>query len=284
VATSIYGAGAGPLAIAHRGGAGLAAENTLDAFARSYALGVRYLETDVRVSADGACVAFHDAALRRVLGRGGTVRGATRRELARLGVPTLDEVLRAFPDACFTVDVKEAGVIAPLGRTLRATSAAYRVCGAGAWDGWLAALRDDLGPELTTALGWRALAALLAGTPQAAPTPALVPPAGVDAGQGRFAHVPSRVVRVFGARLVARAHALGMRIIVWTVNDPGQMHRMLDLGMDGVITDRPDLLREVLVARDQWVAPSPAPPAPVSAPAPPAAASAPEPTTSERAS
>jgi glycerophosphoryl diester phosphodiesterase len=249
VAESIYGAGTAPLAIAHRGGAGLAAENTLEAFGRCYALGVRYLETDVRVTADGACVAFHDAALRRVTGRRGMVRGATRRELAGFGVPALDEVLVAYPDACFTVDVKEGSAVAPLARTLRATKAAHRVCVAGAWDGWLAGVRHEVGPELTAALGWRALAALLAGAPQAA-------------GVARFAHVPSRVVQVFGARLVARAHALGVRIIVWTVNDSAQMHRLLDLGMDGIITDRPDLLREVLVARDQWVAPSPAAPSP----------------------
>ncbi len=139
MAESIYGAGTAPLAIAHRGGAGLAAENTLDAFGRSYALGVRYLETDVRVA-----------------GRRGMVRGATRRELAGFGVPTLDEVLVAYPDACFTVDVKEGSAVAPLARTLRATKAAHRVCVAGAWDGWLAGVRHEVGPALTTALGWRA--------------------------------------------------------------------------------------------------------------------------------
>lgn len=305
---STYGAGTAPLAVAHRGGAGLAAENTLDAFGLSYALGVRYLETDVRVTADGACVAFHDAALRRVTGRRGMVRGATRRELAGFGVPTLDEVLVAFPDACFTVDVKEGAAVAPLARTLRATSAAHRVCVAGAWDGWLAGVRAEVGPALTTALGWRALSTLVAGLPgatfggeagasrhdmitcgfrtsdgarsagdqgsRAAPPPGSGAGAGAarTAAAGRFAHVPSRVVQVFGARLVARAHALGVRIIVWTVNDPAQMHRLLDLGMDGIITDRPDLLREVLVARGQWVAPSPAPPP------------APSPTASERPS
>jgi len=152
-------------------------------------------------------------------------------------------VLVAYPDACFTVDVKEGSAVAPLARILRATNAGHRVGVAG---GWLAGVRTEVGPELMTALGWRALAAFLAGAPQAA-------------GAARFAHVPSRVVQVFGARLVARAQALGVRIIVWTVNDPAQMHRLLDLGMDGIITDRPDLLREVLVARDQWVAPSPTP-------------------------
>jgi glycerophosphoryl diester phosphodiesterase len=290
VAESIYGAGTAPLAIAHRGGAGLAAENTLEAFGRSYALGVRYLETDVRMTVDGACVAFHDAALRRVTGRRGMVRGATRRELAGFGVSTLDEVLVAYPDACFTIDVKEGSAVAPLARTLRATNAAHRVCVAGAWDGWLAGVRREVGPALTTALGWRALSTLMAGIPGGTfggeasvsrrdmitcgfrtsdgarsagdqGSRAAAPPGGgaTRTTAGRFAHVPSRVVQVFGARLVARAHALSVRIIVWTVNDPAQMHRLLDLGTDGIITDRPDLLREVLVARDQWVAPSPTP-------------------------
>jgi glycerophosphoryl diester phosphodiesterase len=243
---SQYDAGRGPLAIAHRGGAGLAAENTLAAFARSYALGVRYLETDVRVSADGVCVAFHDATLDRMIGRPGTVRTTPSRYLRRWGVPTIAEVLLAFPDACFTIDVKDASAIAPLARALCDTNAAHRVCAAGAWDGWLAQLRDAVGPHLTTALGWRALATLLASAPTN-----VIPPWWHE--PGRFAHLPARLMN---RRLVGRARALGLRVITWTVNDPERMHRLLDAGVDGIITDRPDLLREVLIARDQWTAPS----------------------------
>jgi Glycerophosphoryl diester phosphodiesterase family len=154
-----YGSTAGPLAIAHRGGAGLAAENTLDAFVRSYALGLRYLETDARVSADGVCVAFHDGSLRRLRRRPGMVRQTSSHEL---GAPTIADLLRAFPDAFFAIDVKDAEAVVPLARTISAAHAAHRVCAAGAWDGWLAKLRTDLGPALTTALGWRALATLVA--------------------------------------------------------------------------------------------------------------------------
>jgi glycerophosphoryl diester phosphodiesterase len=243
---SRYGTGCRPLAVAHRGGAGLAAENTLDAFGRSYALGVRYLETDVRVSADGECLAFHDATLDRVLGRPGAVRTTPGRYLRDRGVPTIAEALEAFPDACFTIDVKDEVAIAPLARTLIRTGAAYRVCAAGAWDGWLARLRDEVGPELTTALGWRALATLVATAPTK-----VIPPWWHD--PGRFAHVPARLMK---QRLLARAHALGVRVVTWTVNDPARMQELLDAGVDGIITDRPDLLRDVLIGRDQWTAPS----------------------------
>jgi glycerophosphoryl diester phosphodiesterase len=241
---SQYGTQGGPLAIAHRGGAGLAAENTLDAFARSYALGVRYLETDVRVSADGECLAFHDATLDRVLGRPGAVRATPSSYLRHRGVPTIAEMLRAFPDARFTIDVKDAAAVTPLARTLVEADAAHRVCAAGAWDGWLARLRREVGPELTTALGWRALATLIARAPA-------IPPWWHE--PGRFAHVPLPLTH---PRLITRAHALGVRVITWTVNDPARMHRLLDAGVDGIITDRPDLLREVLIARAQWTAPS----------------------------
>jgi glycerophosphoryl diester phosphodiesterase len=243
-----YGAGSAPLAIAHRGGAGLAAENTLEAFGRSYALGVRYLETDIRLTADGVPVVFHDADLARVTGRPGAIR-RTRREDLPPQIPTLEAALLAYPDACFTIDIKDDTAIAPLAEVLRRTDAAGRVCVAGAWDGVLAQLATEVGPELTTAMGWRALCHFVAsGRSRMLPA---------RRGLPQFAHIPLRLGRwpIFADGLLPRAHDIGVRVFVWTVEDPSTMNRLLDAGVDGIITDRPDLLREVLLARGQWTTP-----------------------------
>jgi glycerophosphoryl diester phosphodiesterase len=248
----------GPLAIAHRGGAGLAAENTLEAFQRSYDLGVRYLETDVRLTADGQLVAFHDRWLNRVTPASGRLRRHTLAELMALPVlggqptptlggqptPTLAAVLATFPRACFTLDVKTEAAIAPLAELLTATALAPRVCVAAARGRWLRDLRARTGDDLCTALSWRDLAHL-ASRPRG------------SYGTAAFAHIPLRLGRIpiFRDDLVARAHDAGVRAIVWTVDDAETMHRLLDAGVDGVITDRPDLLREVLIARGQWHSP-----------------------------
>lgn len=249
-----YGTPPGPLAIAHRGGAGLAPENTLEAFRRSYALGIRYLETDVRLTRDGRLVAFHDARLERVTPGRGRVRSYALAELARLpvlgGEPVLalDFLLDAFPDACFTIDVKDPAVLAPLARLLHDTGFAPRICAAAARGSWLRALRSFTGSELCTALSWRELLHLTSRSR-------------ASYGCAGFAHVPLRLGRVpiFRDELVERAHDAGLRIVVWTVNCSDTMHRLLDDGVDGIITDRPDLLREVLIARGQWQSPAPAP-------------------------
>jgi glycerophosphoryl diester phosphodiesterase len=253
VTTGYVGDG-GPYAVAHRGGAGLAPENTLAAFERAYAHGGRYLETDVRLTADGVCVAFHDARLRRTTGVPGRLTDLAWDDVRELRVggepvPRLAELLDAFPDARFTIDVKEARALGPLAADVHGCRAADRVCLAGAADRVLAGARE-LG--LATALGWESLTRLaLAARTGSRPR---------WATSAQFAHVPLRLGRipVFADRLVAMAADLGVRVLVWTVDDPPLMHRLLDAGVDGVITDRPDLLREVLVARDAWVAPQPA--------------------------
>ena len=106
-------------------------------------------------------------------------------------------------------------------------------------------------PEVTTALGWRALTTLIAASRSYARPPARPV---TRLATGTFAHVPLRLGRVpiYAERIVHRAHALDIRVAVWTVNDQPTMHRLLDAGVDAIITDHPDLLREVLIARDQW--------------------------------
>lgn len=247
-----YGAGSAPLALAHRGGAGLAAENTLAAFSLATALGVRYLETDVRLTADGHLVCFHDETVDRVTDGRGQLRRHTLASVRRLRVagreqvPTLSEALEAFPDASFTIDLKDRAAIGPLVRVLRRPDVRERVCVAGAWDGWLAVLREQV-PGVHTALGWRSLAGVV-GSARAGMAP------NRRFATAEFAHVPLRLGRlpVFVDRLVSGAHRIGVRVVVWTVDEPAQMARLLEAGVDGIITDRPDLLREVLVARQQW--------------------------------
>lgn len=261
-----YGDHTGPLAIAHRGGAGLAPENTLAAFGRSTALGLTHLETDVHVTRDGHVVCFHDATLARVTGHPGRVADLDLADLQRLRVhgsepvPTLAEAMAAFPQARFAVDLKDERVIAPMARLLRTRPGwADRVLVAGAWNRWLRRLQDEA-PGVTTALGWRSLTSLVACARGG------VRPLGVRSGA--FAHVPLRLGRlpVHSERVIARAHDLGIRVVVWTVDDPATMRSLLDAGVDGIITDRPDLLREVLVAREEWARPGPSSTAPTSLP------------------
>lgn len=161
-----YGDGPAPLAIAHRGGAGLAPENTLEAFTRSYALGVRYLETDVRMTADGQLIAFHDATLGRMTPNRGLVRSRTLAELVRLPVLgggrvlPLVRLLAEFPHAYFAIDIKDPAVVTPLAALLRSADAVHRVCAAAMRGSWLTELREQAGPQLRTALSWRALVQL----------------------------------------------------------------------------------------------------------------------------
>jgi glycerophosphoryl diester phosphodiesterase len=247
-----YGEESRPLAIAHRGGAGLAPENSLAAFALASALGLRYLETDIRLTSDGHLVCFHDDTLARVTSAAGPVRSKSLVELRALRIngtepiPTLDEALDAFPEQCFSVDLKDQAAIAPLVKSLRRKGVAQRVCIAGAWDGWLGHVRTQV-PEVTTALGWRSLTALLS----CAQTGVRPPPVIASAP---FAHVPVKLGRIpiFVERLVAMSHDIGVRVVTWTVDDPVVIRRLLDAGVDAIITDRPDVLREVLVSRNQW--------------------------------
>ena len=242
-----------PLAMAHRGGAIEHLENTMPAFQACVDLGYRYLETDVRVTADGVLVAFHDPTLERVTDRTGRVEHLPWSEVgtARIGgrepIIGLEDLLGAWPDVRFNLDIKAAGVLAPLLRTVRRLDCADRICLGSFSDARIAAARRLFGPAVCTSLGPRGVAALRLSSysPRAA---------GLVRIQAGCAQVPLQLGgrALVDERFIDAAHARGLQVHVWTVDDPDDCTAMLDLGVDGVMTDRPAMLRDLLEKRGQW--------------------------------
>jgi glycerophosphoryl diester phosphodiesterase len=254
-----YLAHPGPLPIAHRGGTEVAPENSVAAFRAALEVGFGHLETDVHLTGDGVLVAFHDEQLDRATDGTGTVADlpwSTVRQ-ARIGgsepIPTLDELLEEFPDARFNIDPKSDHVVVALVAALRRHDALDRVCLGAFSDDRLRRLRSLLGPGLCSAAGPREVAGLIRASKLGR----------AGAGSARSARdrdfdcvqVPVRHLRVeiVTADFVRTAHQQGVDVHVWTIDEADEMHRLLDLGVDGIMTDRPSVLRSVLVERGQWM-------------------------------
>jgi glycerophosphoryl diester phosphodiesterase len=243
----------GPIPFAHRGGASEAPENTLRAFRHAVDLGYRHLETDVHATRDGALVAFHDPDLTRTCGVERSIGDLTVSELATLRVdgrepiPTMEELVDAFPNVRWNIDCKSDAATSALVDLVRRAGLLDRVC-LGSFSGpRLAKLRALLGPGLLTCMSPSEVARLrIAGrTPMTAVTVAQVPV------RHSIPYAPCDVT-VVTERFVRAAHRNGVAVHVWTIDEPGEMHRLLDLGVDGIMTDRPETLRDVLVERGEW--------------------------------
>lgn len=251
-----------PRAYAHRGWhlddlAGC--ENSLAAFQRAVEEGFGYLELDVQASADGVPVVLHDATLDRTTDGTGPVGAQPAAALTRVRVrgrepiPLLEQVLAKLPDTRITIELKSAAVVDPVLALLERTDSWHRVCVGGFNEAWLARARAGGGPRLFTsmaqrdAFGLRSRAWLdvLPGPLSRLPAPPVL---------GDLAQLPRRfgVLTVVDAALVRVAHASGREVHVWTVDDDAEMVELLDLGVDGLLSDRPDVLREVLRDRGAW--------------------------------
>jgi glycerophosphoryl diester phosphodiesterase len=252
----------GPIAFAHRGGAGEAPENTLPAFASAVELGYRYLETDAHVTRDGVVVAFHDPRLERVTDRSGAIGdlGVDAVAAADAGfwfsaddgrsfpfrgrgvrVPRLEDLLGRWPHARVNIDPKSDRCVEPLAALIERLDAWGRVCIGSFSDRRIRRIRALSGGRACTSMGPRAVAAarLLARTGR-------IPRQGADCIQ-----VPVRFGRtqIVTAGFVRAAHRAGLPVHVWTINDESTMHALLDLGVDGIMTDPLRLLREVVASR-----------------------------------
>jgi glycerophosphoryl diester phosphodiesterase len=239
----------GPIAFAHRGGASEVPENTMPAFEHAVRLGYRYVETDVHVTADGVLLAFHDDVLDRVTdgqGRIDELPWSVVREAkvdGREPIPLFADLLHAWPDLRVNIDPKHDGAVDALARTLRECDAVDRVCIGAFSDERLERVRALL-PGVCTSLG--PIGILQVGLAARGETIAPLPAPCVQ--------VPTNYLdtEIVTPAFVEAAHARDMAVHVWTIDDAAEMERLLDLGVDGIMTDRPKLLREVLEHREQW--------------------------------
>ncbi len=222
----------------------------MPAFEAAVTLGYRYVETDVHLTADGVLVAFHDPDLDRVSDRAGAIDELTWAEVAaaRIGgvasVPRFEDLLARFPELRVNVDPKSDRAVEPLADVIQRMDALHRVCVGSFSDDRIERLRERLGPDLCTSLGPRATARLRAAS------------FGLPVGEvgGRCVQVPptTRGRTLVDERFIDAAHRRGLHVHVWTIDEVDEMHRLLDLGVDGIMTDRPARLKQVLQDRNQW--------------------------------
>lgn len=248
---------AGFLALAHRGGttddAPAEVENSMRGFLAAWEYGFRYLETDVHVTSDGVLVAFHDEVLDRVTDASGALADLPWAEVAqaRIGgtepIPRLDDLLAGLPDARFNIDLKADGAVEPLVDALDRHAAHDRVC-VGSFSGRrIGRFRRLTSGRVATAASPVEVAvfALLPGIRRLWPL------------RGQAFQIPQRHygLPIASAGLIETAHRRGAVVHVWTINDRPTMERLIDCGVDGLVSDDLGELRTVLRDRDLWEGP-----------------------------
>ena len=250
--------GQGPVVVAHRGSRLLWPENTMTAFENAASHGVRFFETDLRASADGVLHCFHDFFLDRTTDGSGPIASKSAAELARLdagyrhrqgdgfpfrgqaiGIPTLEAVLDRFPDAGFVVDLKADGVVEPLSRLVRERHLEGRLIAGSFSTARLAELQERC--RAATATGpLETIRAMVGGRLDSAIDP--FGPSTVSLS----VPVSWYGVPVVTPELVEVADRHGRLIQAWTINEPEEMKKLVELGVDGIITDRPDLAAGII--------------------------------------
>ena len=239
----------GVLAFSHRGGAGDWPENTMSAFENAVSLGYSYVETDVHVTVDGVLIAFHDDVLDRVTDRAGVIADLPWSEVSqakvdgREPIPLFEDILGAWPHLRVNIDPKRDESVEPLARAIQRAGAVDRVCIGAFSDERLERVRALL-PGVCTSLG--PLGTLNLG----------LAASGQDVGElpSPCAQVPTHFgdQEIVTSAFVDEAHRRGMQVHVWTIDDATEMARLVDLGVDGIMTDLNQLLTDVLVAMGRW--------------------------------
>lgn len=240
----------GILAFAHRGGALEAPENTMKAFEYAVGLGYSYIETDAYATRDGVLLSFHDDRLDRVTDRKGLIGELDYADVreARIGgaepIPLLEELLSTWPKLKINIDPKHDGAVGPLIDLLRRLRALDRVCIGSFSDSRLERVRSAFGVEVCTSMGPREAARFWLAKRR-------IP---VGRFKANCAQLPIKQgpARLVDRSAVAAAERHGLQLHVWTIDDEAEMRRLMAIGVHGIMTDRPSLLRRVLISESRW--------------------------------
>ena len=228
---------------AHRGGSEEAPENTLESFSYAIGLGSSYIETDVQLSADGIPYIFHDDDLSRLLNMEVKFNSLHSDQIEKLKlfesyqIPKLETALTQFPNALFQIDLKTDEVALPAMKVIENLNAFDRICIASFSSNRLQKVRKKF-PDTCLSMGPKEILKLLLAS------------FGLynKTIYGDCLQVP---IYHYGIKLVTRrfvkyVQSIGLKIHVWTINDENTMRKLIDLGVDGIITDKPKLLKELL--------------------------------------
>jgi glycerophosphoryl diester phosphodiesterase len=241
-----------PVRLAHRGSSILWPENTITAFQEAVNLGCRYIETDLHVTKDGTIVTFHDDRLERVTNGTGLIKEWTWDDLCTLDaayhfkpeqgfpyrdkgirIPSLEEAMEAFPHVMFNVDLKQPGIEEAVAHFIKKHNYEERILIASFYDKRIRRFRMLSGSTVPTSTGrWETMAIWACSR------------------IGRSFHTSAAAVQVparqgwltvVDEKFIEAVHAIGVQVHVWVVNDPDEMQRLFELGVDGIVTDRIDL-------------------------------------------
>ena len=239
-----------PIAFAHRGGALDAPENSMEAFQSAINIGYKYLETDVHLTKDGHVIAFHDDVLDRVTNLSGkiceTPLSTIKNALidGKSEIPLLKELLSEFPTARFNIDPKDDRVAEPLADAIKDTASVSRICVSSFSDRRNQNISRLVGNNLCMGVGPSGVARIRVGK--------FTKNSSVLNGQCVQVPVSMKGVPLITETFIKRVHSLGKVIHAWTINEPDEMRRLLDLGVDGIMTDKPQVLKDVLIHRNEW--------------------------------
>ena len=237
-------------AFAHRGGTEFAPENTFEAFSNAFEIGYKFLETDVHINADGELMAFHDSTIDRVTNYEGELKNFTSNQLKKIkindkfNIPFLADLIEAFPSIFFSVDMKSDDTVIPLIKLVNRMGVKDRICFASFNQNRLKYVRDEYLNKCITSLG-----------------PNEIAQTKLFSILGKKIHIKSKIASLptskYKIQLLNKSHieflkSLNIKVIAWTINKSEEMKHLINMGVDGIMTDNISSLKKILIKKNLW--------------------------------